>query len=84
MLICCEVFNFSHISLFLCHSLFIECDESCCLSHSTTYLAVRLLVHRLSTELAGASRSLLIAAASGPMYGNLFCIRQLLSDVSFM
>jgi len=48
------------------------------------YLAIRLLVRQLSTEYAEASRSILIAAASGPMYGTLFCIRQLLADISFM
>lgn len=84
MFIGCEVFNFLCISVFLLYSLFVECDETCCPSHPTVYLAIRLLVHRLSTELAGASRSLLIAAAAGPMYGTVFCIRQLLSDVSFV
>jgi hypothetical protein len=65
-------------------SEFIDCDERDYSDYSTVYLAIRLLVHQLSAELAEASRSLLIAAASGPMYGTLFCIRQLLADVSFM
>jgi hypothetical protein len=63
--------------------VFIEYGESSLPGNSTIYLAVRLLVRELSEELAEANRhSLLIAAASGPMYGVLFCIRQLLSDVS--
>jgi hypothetical protein len=63
--------------------VFIEHGERSLPDNSTVYLAIRLLVHRLSAELAEASHSLLIAAGSGPMYGILFCIRQLLSDVSF-
>jgi hypothetical protein len=78
---CIHSFTYLTISASLS---FVECDGRSCPGNSTIYLAVCLLVHRLSTELAEASHSLLIAAASGPMYGALFCIRQLLSDVSFM
>jgi hypothetical protein len=63
--------------------VFVEYGERSCPDNSTVYLAIHLLVQRLSAELAEASRSILIAAASGPMYGILFCIRQLLSDISF-
>ncbi|KAJ9590083.1 hypothetical protein L9F63_016803, partial [Diploptera punctata] len=47
----------------------------------TVYLAVAVLLARVSSELEQASRSLLIAASCGPMYGSLYCIRQLLQDV---
>jgi hypothetical protein len=62
----------------------IDYDEGDSSEYSTIYLAIRLLVRQLSTECAEAIRSILIAAASGPMYGTLYCIRQLLADVSFM
>jgi hypothetical protein len=77
-----EVFSFFHMSVYC--SLFIDCDERDSSDYSTIYLAIRPLVRQLSTESAEASRSILIAAASGPMYGTLYCIRQLLADVSFM
>jgi hypothetical protein len=66
------------------YSQFTDCDERDSSDYSTVYLTIHLLVRQLSAELAEASRSILIAAASGPMYGTLFCIRQLLADVSFM
>lgn len=66
------------------YSVFIDGVEKDSSDYSTVYLTIRLLVRQLSTECAEASRSILIAAASGPMYGTLFCIRQLLADVSFM
>ena len=77
-----EVFPFFHMCVYC--SLFIDCDERDFTDYSTIYLAIRLLVRQLSTECAEANRNILIAAASGPMYGTLFCIRQLLADVSFM
>lgn len=77
-----EVFSFFHVSVYC--SVFIDCDERDSSDYSTVYLAIHILVRQLSTECAEASRSILIAAASGPMYGTLFCIRQLLADVSFM
>jgi hypothetical protein len=77
-----EVFSFFHVSV--CCSLFIDCAERGSSDYSTVYLAVRLLVRQLCAQLAEAECNILIAAASGPMYGTLFCIRQLLAGVNFM
>ncbi|XP_067011359.2 tRNA (32-2'-O)-methyltransferase regulator THADA [Anabrus simplex] len=42
---------------------------------------IKVVKHKLERELAVAKSNLLMAAGTAPMYGSLFCIRQLLQDV---
>lgn len=47
----------------------------------TVYLLLRLLLHRLSDQVSVARSNLLMAAASGPLYPVIHCIRYILTDL---
>ncbi|XP_071963394.1 tRNA (32-2'-O)-methyltransferase regulator THADA-like [Antedon mediterranea] len=58
----------------------VKCDASC---HNNIQGIVGDLLDSLSKQIEVASRSLIEAAGTKPMYGVLHCIRELLADVKF-
>ncbi|KAG8229710.1 hypothetical protein J437_LFUL009835 [Ladona fulva] len=49
----------------------------------STFCMLWILVAQLERELAAAKANILVAAANGPLYGTLFCIRNLLKNLDF-